>query len=59
MVEQVRKLGPLGIPGKFQTWDQEMNNFTEDITVREAAACSCNGLGPHVPTSEKVEAPHV
>jgi F420-non-reducing hydrogenase iron-sulfur subunit len=58
MVEQIRKLGPLGIPGKFESWDQEMHHFSEDIAVREAGACSCGGSAQDVLTSENVEAPH-
>jgi hypothetical protein len=44
MVEQVQKLGPLGIPQKFEEWDKEMEHFAASVAEKEAAsgcACSC------------------
>jgi F420-non-reducing hydrogenase iron-sulfur subunit len=43
MVTQVQKLGPLGIPQKFEEWDQEMEHFAEQVAAKDAAsarACS-------------------
>lgn len=33
MVEQVRKLGPLGLPLKFADWDKEMTDLEHDCVV--------------------------
>jgi F420-non-reducing hydrogenase iron-sulfur subunit len=35
MVDKVRKLGPLGLPGKFKDWDKEMDTIEHDIQTRE------------------------
>jgi F420-non-reducing hydrogenase iron-sulfur subunit len=37
MVEQVRKLGPLGLPGKFKSWDEEVNTLSQHIKSQEEA----------------------
>jgi F420-non-reducing hydrogenase iron-sulfur subunit len=42
MVGQVQKLGPLGIPQKFDEWDKEMEQFAEQVAEKDAAsACAC------------------
>jgi F420-non-reducing hydrogenase iron-sulfur subunit len=42
MVETVKKLGPLGLPQKFNDWDSEMEDFAAHVTATEAAAgCGC------------------
>jgi F420-non-reducing hydrogenase iron-sulfur subunit len=42
MVGQVQKLGPLGIPQKFEEWDQEMELFAAQVAEKEAASpCPC------------------
>ncbi|MCX6912516.1 MAG: hydrogenase iron-sulfur subunit, partial [Verrucomicrobia bacterium] len=42
MVGQVQKLGPLGMPGKFEEWDKEMEHFAAQVEEKDAAAaCSC------------------
>lgn len=38
MGEKVRALGPLGLPGRFQKWDREMETLEEAITVEEGTA---------------------
>jgi F420-non-reducing hydrogenase iron-sulfur subunit len=38
MVEQLRKLGPLGVPEKFAGWDKEMNDFAGEIHAAEQPA---------------------
>ncbi len=38
MVEQLRKLGPLGLPAKFADWDKEMTELEQEIAATEAAA---------------------
>jgi F420-non-reducing hydrogenase iron-sulfur subunit len=35
MTEQIRKLGPLGIPGKFEEWDLEMEQFEAEVQAKE------------------------
>jgi F420-non-reducing hydrogenase iron-sulfur subunit len=35
MTEQIRKLGPLGIPGKFEDWDLEMEQFEAEVQAKE------------------------
>ena len=40
MVGQVQKLGPLGIPQKFEEWDKEMEHFAAQVAEKDAAfAC--------------------
>ena len=58
MVETVTQLGPLGIPQKFEEWDQEMEHFTEHVAAKEAAAGAC-GCSEHGNKSQKMEAAHV
>jgi F420-non-reducing hydrogenase iron-sulfur subunit len=42
MVETVQKLGPLGLPGKFNDWDSEMEHFAQHVAAKEAAVgCGC------------------
>ena len=42
MVGQVQKLGPLGIPQKFEEWDREMEHFATQVAEKDAAsACAC------------------
>ncbi len=38
MVEQVRQLGPLGLPAKFEDWDKEMAELEREIDQTEASA---------------------
>jgi F420-non-reducing hydrogenase iron-sulfur subunit len=35
MVEKLKKLGPLGMPGRFQDWDQEMEQLEHQITAQQ------------------------
>ncbi len=42
MVETVKKLGPLGLPQKFNDWDSEMEHFAQHVAAKEAATgCGC------------------
>jgi F420-non-reducing hydrogenase iron-sulfur subunit len=42
MVGQVQKLGPLGIPQKFEEWDKEMEDFAAHVAAKEAeSGCAC------------------
>jgi F420-non-reducing hydrogenase iron-sulfur subunit len=36
MVARITELGPLGIPQKFEEWDQEMEHFAHEVQGREA-----------------------
>jgi F420-non-reducing hydrogenase iron-sulfur subunit len=38
MVEKVRALGPLGLPGKFRAWDREMDELEHAVTSEEEPA---------------------
>jgi F420-non-reducing hydrogenase iron-sulfur subunit len=59
MVEQVRQLGPLGIPQKFEAWDREMHHFAAEVAGKEAAASACDcGAAAAAPT-EPTEVTHV
>jgi len=40
MVEKLTALGPLGLPKKFEEWDQEMTEL-EHAAAGEPAACAC------------------
>ena len=37
LVEQVRALGPLDLPGQFTDWDREMSGLKSEVEAREAA----------------------
>ena len=37
MVDTVKKLGPLGIPQKFEEWDKEMEHVAAHVAATEAA----------------------
>jgi F420-non-reducing hydrogenase iron-sulfur subunit len=37
MTAQVQKLGPLGVPKKFEEWDQEMSRFEADLQAKQEA----------------------
>ncbi|RME96386.1 MAG: hydrogenase iron-sulfur subunit [Verrucomicrobia bacterium] len=45
MTEQLRALGPLGLPQKFEEWDREVERLAADVHAREAAdaAAACAG----------------
>jgi F420-non-reducing hydrogenase iron-sulfur subunit len=57
MVETVIQLGPLGIPQKFDGWDQEMEQFAEHVAAKEATAGTC-GCAEHSPKPQTVETTH-
>jgi F420-non-reducing hydrogenase iron-sulfur subunit len=55
MTEQLKALGPLGLPQKFAEWDREVIALAREVRDREAAA----GPGPERPlTPEPQEAVH-
>jgi len=41
MSETIRRLGPLGIPGKVESWDREMEQFAAGIEAGESSAEPC------------------
>ncbi len=53
MVEQVRKLGPLGLPGKFKSWDEEVNSLSHHIKTQEEAK---NGVVTEIVLKEETHA---
>ncbi len=57
MVETVTRLGPLGLPQKFDEWDREMEHFAEHVAAREAAA-GASGCAEHSPQPQTVETTH-
>jgi hypothetical protein len=49
MVGQVQKLGPLGLPRKFEEWDAEMEHFAAQVEAKDAAsACACATQRPEM-----------
>jgi len=35
MVEKLKAMGPLGLPGRFQEWDREMEEFAGQVQAQE------------------------
>lgn len=40
MTEQVRRLGPLGLPGKIADWDKEMSTFESAVQQQQLASAT-------------------
>lgn len=60
MVETVKELGPLGLPKRFEEWDQEIEHLAHHIAAKESAAgCACAAHGQPAAQSPKTEAAHV
>ena len=56
MVATVTKLGPLGLPEKFDEWDREMEHFVQHVSEKASAAgCGCAAPAAN---SGKTEAIH-
>jgi len=49
MTATITKLGPLGIPQKFEDWDQEMEHFTAGVQAHESQQEPC---AQHTQTQE-------
>ena len=47
MVEQVRRLGPMGLPEKFAEWDKEMNMLEEEIRAQEQTPSQTEAVHAH------------
>ncbi len=59
MVGQVQKLGPLGMPQKFEQWDREMEHFAAEIAAKESASeCACGTQSPSAAQTKPREAVH-
>lgn len=59
MVETVRRLGPLGLPARFDAWDREMEHFAESVAARQAASgCGCAQHAPAINPTVRKEAAH-
>jgi F420-non-reducing hydrogenase iron-sulfur subunit len=54
MTAQLKVLGPLGIPGKFEDWDKEVIELARQVDQQQAAACTCDAAA-----SSKMEVAHV
>ncbi len=55
MTEQLKALGPLGLPRKFAEWDREVIALAREVRDREAAAGPCPARAS---TPEPLEAVH-
>ena len=58
MVGTITQLGPLGIPQKFDEWDQEMEHFAEHVAAKDATAGAC-GCAEHGTQPQTAETAHV
>jgi len=38
MTQQIKDLGPLGIPGKFEEWDKELDGLAREVEAKEPLA---------------------
>ncbi|MCP5523547.1 MAG: hydrogenase iron-sulfur subunit [Verrucomicrobiales bacterium] len=41
MTEALQALGPLGLPGRFEEWDREVEHLAATVQEKEAAGCAC------------------
>lgn len=55
MTEQIKKLGPLGMPQKFETWDKEIEHLATEVQTRDAAQGPCP---THAAQPQPLEAVH-
>ena len=42
MVEQIRALGPLNLPGRFEDWDREIGELEKEVEAQEAVAAQAD-----------------
>jgi F420-non-reducing hydrogenase iron-sulfur subunit len=56
MTEALQKLGPLGLPQKFEEWDQEVDHLAATVKQQEAAQ---GGTGAAPADSRNTEVAHV
>lgn len=43
MTETLQRLGPLGLPGKFAAWDEEMAHLAAEVQAQDAVTGPCAG----------------
>jgi hypothetical protein len=41
MTEQIKALGPLGLPQRFEEWDREVIELAREIQRQPSAGCAC------------------
>jgi F420-non-reducing hydrogenase iron-sulfur subunit len=59
MSQQLKALGPLGLPQKFEAWDQEVEHLAGEIASKEAASgCGCAEHAPAAVRTTKPELAH-
>ncbi len=56
MTEQIKKLGPLGMPQKFETWDKEIEHLAVEVQARDAAQGPCPTRAAQLKPMEAVHA---
>jgi len=54
MTAQLKALGPLGMPAKFEDWDKEVTELAHRVEQQPETACACGA-----PDSVKEEVAHV
>ncbi|HOY57550.1 MAG TPA: hydrogenase iron-sulfur subunit [Verrucomicrobiota bacterium] len=61
MTEQLLKVGPLGLPQRFEEWDKEVTRLEEDIRGGDAAGagCACAAKLQKPAAASKSEVAHV
>jgi len=57
MSQQLKALGPLGMPEKFDAWDQEVEDLAQEIAAKEAA--SVFGCADHAPAAARNPQPEL
>ena len=59
MSQQLKALGPLGMPEKFDAWDQEVEHLAQEIAAKEAASvCGCADHAPAAARNPQPELAH-
>ncbi len=56
MTEQIRKLGPLGMPQRFDAWDKEIEHLADEVQARDATQGPCPTHSAHPRPMEAVHA---
>lgn len=54
MTEQIHQLGPLGLPARFDQWNQEVEHLAAAIEARQAATGPCCPAHSPTPTPKEV-----
>jgi F420-non-reducing hydrogenase iron-sulfur subunit len=56
MVETIKGLGPLGMPQRFDQWDQEIEHLAHAIAARDAQEAACGSCAAQALTNPTPEA---